>query len=113
MNFDASDLNWAVFFCGTKRLANMITKQHDTYFGDEAMIIDWIFYHDAMYKFSIRHWRRRNHDQVHLAAQNKVLSKAVFSPERQTVSGAAANRIRGSLLNLSRLCPSSAAPWNS
>lgn len=86
MNFDTSDLNWAIFFCGTKRLANMITKQHDTYFGDEAMIIDWIFYHDAMYKFSIRHWRKRNSDQIHLAAQKKVLSKAVFSPERQTVS---------------------------
>lgn len=86
MNFDTSDLNWAIFFCGTKRLANMITKQHDTYFGDEAMIIDWIFYHDAMYKFSIRHWRKRNQDQIHLAGQNKVLSKAVFSPERQTVS---------------------------
>ncbi|KAL6898715.1 fungal-specific transcription factor domain-containing protein [Trichoderma evansii] len=85
MNFDTSDLNWAIFFCGTKRLANMITKQHDTYFGDEAMIIDWIFYHDAMYKFSIRHWRKRNHDQIHLAGQRKVLSKAVFSPERQTI----------------------------
>ncbi|EHK47090.1 hypothetical protein TRIATDRAFT_306814 [Trichoderma atroviride IMI 206040] len=85
MNFDTSDLNWAIFFCGTKRLANMITKQHDTYFGDEAMIIDWIFYHDAMYKFSIRHWRKRNQDQVHLAGQKKVLSKAVFSPERQTI----------------------------
>lgn len=64
----------------------MITKQHDTYFGDEAMIIDWIFYHDAMYKFSIRHWQKRNADQIHLAEQKKVLSKAVFSPERQTVS---------------------------
>jgi hypothetical protein len=39
-----------------------------------------------MYKFSIRHWREKNKDQIQLAEQRKVLSKAVFSPERQTVS---------------------------
>lgn len=39
-----------------------------------------------MYKFSIRHWNEKNKDQIQLASQRKVLSKAVFSPERQTVS---------------------------
>ncbi|KAL7785832.1 fungal-specific transcription factor domain-containing protein [Trichoderma ceciliae] len=85
LNFDTSDLSWSIFFCGTKRIANLVTKTDDTYFGDEALIIDWIFYHDVMYKFSIRHWREKNKDQIQLAAQKKVLSKAVFSPERQTI----------------------------
>lgn len=62
-----------------------MTKTDDTFFGDEALIIDWIFYHDVMYKFSIRHWREKNSDQILLASQRKVLSKAVFSPERQVV----------------------------
>ncbi|TFB01675.1 hypothetical protein CCMA1212_006371 [Trichoderma ghanense] len=86
LNFDTSDLSWSIFFCGTKRIANLVTKTDDTFFGDEALIIDWIFYHDVMYKFSIRHWREKNRDQIQLASQRKVLSKAVFSPERQVIA---------------------------
>lgn len=85
LNFDTSELSWSIFFCGTKRIVNLVTKTDDTFFGDEALIIDWIFYHDVMYKFSIRHWREKNTDQILLASQRKVLSKAVFSPERQVV----------------------------
>ncbi|KAL6875812.1 fungal-specific transcription factor domain-containing protein [Trichoderma longibrachiatum] len=85
LNFDTSDLSWSIFFCGTKRIVNLVTKTDDTFFGDEALIIDWIFYHDVMYKFSIRHWREKNSDQILLASQRKVLSKAVFSPERQVI----------------------------
>jgi hypothetical protein len=64
-----------------------VTKVDDTYWGDEATILDWIFYHDAMYKFSIRHWMDKNEDQILLAAQKKITSKAVFAPERRNVSG--------------------------
>ncbi|EGR47030.1 uncharacterized protein TRIREDRAFT_109410 [Trichoderma reesei QM6a] len=85
LNFDTSELSWSIFFCGTKRIVNLVTKTDDTFFGDEALIIDWIFYHDVMYKFSIRHWREKNTDQILLASQRKVLSKAVFSPERQVI----------------------------
>ena len=85
LNFETSVSSWAVFFCGTKRIAKLVTQQDDTYFGDEALIMDWIFYHDTMYKFSIRHWDDKNRDQVELAAQKKIISKAVFSPERQMV----------------------------
>ncbi len=86
MNFDSSILSWTIFFCGTKTIAGRVTQPHDTYYGDEALILDWIFYHDAMYKFCIRHWLDKNHDQVKLAAQKKIISKAVFAPERQSVS---------------------------
>ncbi|PTB63016.1 hypothetical protein BBK36DRAFT_1171822 [Trichoderma citrinoviride] len=86
LNFETSDLSWSIFFCGTKRIVNLVTKTDDTFFGDEALIIDWIFYHDVMYKFSIRHWREKNKDQIQLASQRKVLSKAVFSPERQVIA---------------------------
>lgn len=86
LNFDSSSLNWSIFFCGTKSIASRVTELHSTYYGDEALILDWIFYHDAMYKFSIRHWIDKNEDQIQLAGLKKVISKAVFAPERQTVS---------------------------
>ncbi|KAH6987946.1 fungal-specific transcription factor domain-containing protein [Ilyonectria sp. MPI-CAGE-AT-0026] len=85
LGFDAYGLSWSIFFCGTKKIASSVTRKHDTCFGDEALMMDWIFYHDVMYKFSIRHWASKNTDQVSLAAQTKVISKAVFSPERQAV----------------------------
>ena len=75
-----------MFFCGTKAIARRVTQPHDTYYGDEALVLDWIFYHDAVYKFSIRHWMNKNDDQIQLAGQQKVISKAVFAPERQIVS---------------------------
>lgn len=50
------------------------------------MILDWIFYHDTLYKFSVRHWYPKQRQQILLAQQRKVVSKAVFSPLRQIVS---------------------------
>ena len=86
LNFDTSDSSWCIYFCGTKRIAKHVSQKHDTIFGDKALIMDWIFYHDAMYKFSIRHWDNKTKDQIELAGQEKIISKAVFSPERQVVS---------------------------
>ena len=65
----------------------MMTQLHTTYHGDEALILDWIFYHDTMYKFSIRHWIDKDKEQAELAGLAKVISKSTFAPERQTVSG--------------------------
>ncbi|KAH8203323.1 hypothetical protein TruAng_002519 [Truncatella angustata] len=85
LNFDSSSLGWSIFFCGTKTIARLVTQLHGTHYGDEALILDWIFYHDAMYKFSIRHWIKKDDDQTQLAGLTKVISKAIFAPERQTV----------------------------
>ena len=75
-----------MFFSGAKKIANLVHQPNMTYDGDPALILDWIFYHDTLYKFSIRHWVKKQDDQVMLAAQEKIVSKAVFSPMRQMVS---------------------------
>ncbi|KAK0710308.1 fungal-specific transcription factor domain-containing protein [Lasiosphaeria miniovina] len=85
LNFDASSLSWAIFFCGVKKIANLVHRPHTTYEGDPALILDWVFYHDTFYKFSIRHWPKKQDQQVQLAAEEKIISKAVFSPMRQTI----------------------------
>ncbi|KAK0707352.1 fungal-specific transcription factor domain-containing protein [Lasiosphaeris hirsuta] len=85
LNSEGSSLNWAIFFCGCKKIVNMVHTPHATYEGDPALILDWIFYHDTMYKFSIRHWDQRQDEQIALAAQEKIVSKAVFSPMRQII----------------------------
>ncbi|KAB5578900.1 hypothetical protein GE09DRAFT_1091434 [Coniochaeta sp. 2T2.1] len=85
INFDSSELSWSIFFCGTKTIAGGVTRTNDTYYGDRALLLDWIFYLDTMYKFSIRHWRDKNSDQIQLAGQKKIISKAIFAPERQLI----------------------------
>ena len=85
MDLDGSPLNWAVFFCGTKRLVNLVHQTGKSYDGDVALIIDWVFYHDAMYKFSILHWQQRRPQHMWLAQQRKIISKTDTSPLWQTV----------------------------
>ena len=85
MTTEASSLSWSVFFCGTKQIANHVHEPNRTYDGELALILDWVFYHDAMYKFSVTHWVQRNWDQTALAKQTGIISKAVFSPLRQVV----------------------------
>lgn len=86
INFDSSDLSWSFFFCGAKQISKLASRPHQSYSGDEAILMDWILYHDVMYKFSIRHWQTKNEDQIQLASQEKNFSKAIFSPDRQVVS---------------------------
>ncbi|KAJ9144113.1 Fungal specific transcription factor domain-containing protein [Pleurostoma richardsiae] len=85
LNFDGSSLSWAIFFCGTKKIARTVHERDNTYEGDQALILDWVFYHDVMYKFSIRHWEDKVEQQRLLAADEKIVSKAVFSPLRQAI----------------------------
>ena len=48
------------------------------------MILDWVFYHDTMYKFSSRHWYGKRKEPN--PKEPIVISKASFSPLRQLVS---------------------------
>jgi hypothetical protein len=75
-----------VYFCGCKRLAMKMHREHSDYHGDLALILDWVFYHDAMYKFSIHHWEKRTAAQVMVKDGPKILSKPVFSPMRHVVN---------------------------
>lgn len=85
IDFDSVELSWSQFFCGAKRVSNLITQTHESYLGEDALILDWVLYYDVLYKFSVRHWEMKNDDQIQLASQEKVFSKAIYSPERKTV----------------------------
>ncbi|CAK7200444.1 hypothetical protein SEUCBS139899_003139 [Sporothrix eucalyptigena] len=76
----------AIYFCGCKRIALAMHREHRDYQGDLALILDWVFYHDAMYKFSIHHWEKRTAAQVMVKDGPKIVSKPVFSPLRHIVN---------------------------
>ena len=76
----------AIYFCGCKRIALAMHREHRDYQGDLALILDWVFYHDAMYKFSIHHWEKRTAAQVMVKDGPKIISKPLFSPLRRVVN---------------------------
>ncbi len=77
-----------------------IFQEHRDYQGDLALVLDWIFYHDTMYKFSIHHWAQRTAQQEMIKNGPKLLSKAVFSRLRHIVNPA----IGCSLALLENIC---------
>ncbi|KAL2131632.1 hypothetical protein VTI74DRAFT_4786 [Chaetomium olivicolor] len=85
---DGSSLSWAVLFQGCKKIVDLVSNTPQaTYEGDPALILDWIFYHETLYKFSIRHWLPKQDQQIRLAEREKIVSnKTVFSPMRQIIN---------------------------
>jgi hypothetical protein len=63
----------------------MVYGHDETYEGDLATLLDWVFYHDVLYKFSIRHWTQRVEEQRQLAKETKIISKQIYSPLRSVV----------------------------
>ncbi len=57
----------------------------ESYEGDLATLLDWVFYHDVLYKFSIRHWTQRVEEQRQMAKEPKMSSKEIYSPLRNIV----------------------------
>jgi hypothetical protein len=92
---EESPRGWGIFFTGSKQIARFQHVPHKTYDGDPALVLDWLFYHDTMHKFSLRHWHPQDgRGQSYLASQDtgKVVSKAVFSPMRHFVRGSSLPR---------------------
>lgn len=66
-------------------MAKAAHQKHQTHDGDSAALLDWVFYHSIMYKFSITHWTQRTARQNSIAEGGMVISKPIFSPNRRTV----------------------------
>src|SRR4051794_38447691 len=81
-----SSLRWAIFFSGTKRIVDTIYTPGDTYEGDSATMMDWIFYYYTMCKFSVLHWLRKDEQQTWIARQRKIISKPPHSVSQHTAS---------------------------
>ncbi|PTB35177.1 hypothetical protein M441DRAFT_52353 [Trichoderma asperellum CBS 433.97] len=81
-----SPLRWAIFFSGTKRIVDTIYTPGETYEGDSAVMMDWIFYYYTMCKFSVLHWLRTDEQQTWIARQRKIISKPPHSVSQHTAS---------------------------
>lgn len=52
-----SSYQWELYACGAKRVGNQIYPLDQVYQGDASVILNWLFYHDALFTFTACHWR--------------------------------------------------------
>ncbi|KAI3323423.1 fungal-specific transcription factor domain-containing protein [Xylariaceae sp. AK1471] len=47
---------WVVFLCAVKRIINTSPAIHKLVRQEYSVFLDWIYYHEALSEFSVRHW---------------------------------------------------------
>lgn len=47
---------WRFYLCGAKKIISAVSPSITLYQHDCAPLMDWIYYHEVMTEFSIRHW---------------------------------------------------------
>jgi hypothetical protein len=67
-------------------IAGDLAKQQVTDVNDKELLLDWLFYFDCVFKFSVRHWRNRSVSLVAFADMDKIISQPDSSPRRNLVS---------------------------
>ncbi|KAH8665998.1 fungal-specific transcription factor domain-containing protein [Tricladium varicosporioides] len=52
---------WEIYSGGAKQVAKKIYARDQVYEGDALTMLNWMFYHDALNKFSARHWTHKSY----------------------------------------------------
>lgn len=47
---------WAIYLAGVKQLLNASSLPKPQEHDDLAVLLDWVYYHDVMMRFTLRHW---------------------------------------------------------
>jgi hypothetical protein len=45
-----------VYLCGAKKIIDASSTTIELYKDESAVLMDWIYYHEVVSEFSIRHW---------------------------------------------------------
>jgi hypothetical protein len=48
---------WVTFFCAVKRIINTSPAMAKLIRSEYAVFLDWIYYHEALAEFTVRHWK--------------------------------------------------------
>jgi hypothetical protein len=53
--------------------------------GENEVLLDWVFYHNVLYKFSLQHWQKRTPEMVAIAQRDMPIAKIVSLDHFHTV----------------------------
>lgn len=75
---------WEIYAGGAKQIAKRLYSHKQVYEGDALLVLNWLFFHDAMFKFSARHWRHTEPDVaacggMSCAQDDQIMKMALLS----------------------------------
>ena len=75
MNDPSSPTNqadWATHVCNAKKAARYVYSLDRSYTGDVRILLEWMFYHDAVSRFSAGHWSHRSEGMIACSNDHQV-----------------------------------------
>ncbi|KAF2107249.1 fungal-specific transcription factor domain-containing protein [Lophiotrema nucula] len=75
-------IDWAVAICYAKTAAINTYAADQTYIGDLALILDWVFYYDVISRFAVRHFDRRFDSMLVCARKQHLMWVEMNSPDK-------------------------------
>ncbi|KAI9742119.1 MAG: hypothetical protein M1834_000509 [Cirrosporium novae-zelandiae] len=89
--FDTTDSDsastWTWYACGAKNIVKTVYASNKIYIGDPAILLDWVYYHDTLSKFSLRHWKQRTVAQSTCVSDYSIKSRQALSPNKELIIG--------------------------
>jgi hypothetical protein len=53
--------------------------------GEHGVLLDWVFYHNVLYKFSLQHWQQRTPQMSAIAQRDMLIARIVSGDHYSTV----------------------------
>ena len=78
--------DWAIQVCNAKKAANYVYSLDRTYQGDVRTLLEWIFYHDAISRFSTSHWAKRSPGMVACMNDHQLRQAVQLSGDQTEVT---------------------------
>jgi hypothetical protein len=64
--------DWEKYTCGAKIAGHHVYSADQIYEGDARILLDWLFYHDALARFSTRHWLKTPPEMEGCTRNNQI-----------------------------------------
>ncbi|KAH0525742.1 hypothetical protein TsFJ059_009162 [Trichoderma semiorbis] len=76
---------WSVHFDGCMTIVKSSYHGRREADGENAVLLDWVFYHNVLYKFSLQHWQKRTPEMVAIAQRDMLIAKSVSLDHFHTI----------------------------
>lgn len=53
---NSPEKRWTFYLCGAKKIIAASAETVQLYKDESAILMDWIYYHEVISEFSLRHW---------------------------------------------------------
>lgn len=82
---DSPEKSWTFYLCGAKRVIAASAETVQLYKDESAILMDWIYYHEVISVFSLRHWAEAStwdrfcKDPLAIRPENMAMDGSVVS----------------------------------